>query len=132
MLDPSDGPALGEPGRPVRAPTDQTSSTLKICWVWSRCVRVAPRSLVKTTTPRCRAGQVLLPWWLTWEAPDQPLSVSRVAVKTFHRQSVERESYQTARIVPSGSTPSLGRWLIASAFRATCSNAVHVDPPSVE
>ena len=39
----------------------------------SRWVRVAPRSLVNTTTPRCTAGQVLLPRTVTWAADDQPV-----------------------------------------------------------
>ena len=50
------------------------------------------------------AGQVLLPAVVSCVAAVQPVDGQSREVKTFHRQSAERESYHTARSTPSGST----------------------------
>ena len=60
----------------------------------SRWTRAAPRSLVRTTRPCDTAGHVPLPAPVSCSAGDHELPES-VAVKTFQRQSAERESYQT-------------------------------------
>src|SRR5262249_11341965 len=51
-----------------------------------------------------------------------------VALNTCQRQSVERESYHTARSVPRRSISSCGRWLIAAASRPTLTGAAQTAP----
>src|SRR3954451_22146946 len=51
---------------------------------------------------------------------------------TLQRQSVDRESYQTARTIPSVPVASDGCWVMASGARANAAGEANVAPPSVD
>src|SRR3954468_9909435 len=96
----------------------------------SRWVRSAAPSLVNATTPLSADGQVQLPAPPSILGSPHPWFPVSTAVKTFHRQSELRLSYQTARTVPSESVDNRARWLIAFASNATGTKVDQLWPPS--